>query len=131
VIELVWDAGRTGTATASPGAVLSVGEGTAWSPENLLALSAAACLMRTFLRLAADQHVPVLGYVAAASLEADSPGTSAIRVRSCVVVPTAIATSQALELCHRATVASPVAALLGDRLRHAPEVSRIDERLEG
>jgi organic hydroperoxide reductase OsmC/OhrA len=130
VIELVWDADRTGTATAPTGAVLKVGEGVAWSPENLLALSAATCLMRTFLRMAADEHVDVLGYVAAASLEPGIPLAQAVRVRSCVVVPTGVPTSRVLDLCCRATTASPVATTLGDRLRHVPEISRIDGRLE-
>jgi len=130
VIELVWDAGCAGTATAPSGAVLTVGEDVAWSPENLLALSAATCLMQTFLRMASDEHLRVLGYVAAANLEPGTDSARTVRVRSCVVVPTDVPTSRVLDLCSRATAASPVATMLGDRLRHVPEISRIDDRLE-
>jgi len=130
VIELVWDTACAGTATAPSGAVLAVGEGVAWSPENLLALSAASCLMRTFLTMAAAEHLDVLGYVAAAGVEGSLPDSRAIRVRSCVVVPTDIPAARVLDVCSRATAASPVASMLGSRLRHVPEISRIDERFE-
>ena len=130
VIELVWDAACAGTATAPSGAVLTVGDNVAWSPENLLALAAASCLMRTFLRMASDERLRVLGYVAAARLEPDTDSAWTVRVRSCVVVPTDVPTSRVLDLCSRATAASPVATMLGDRLRNVPEISRIDDRLE-
>jgi len=130
VIELVWDSARRGTATTSTGTTLAVGEGVAWSPENLLALSAATCLMRTFLRLASDDGVPVLGYVAAARLEPGAASTATVSVTSCVVVPAGVLAARVADLCSRAAAASPVASMLGDRLHHVSEISRIDDEPE-
>ena len=61
MIELVWDADRSGTCMSSDGASLTAGDLAAWSPDDLLAMAAASCLMRTFLQIAAEEHVPVLG----------------------------------------------------------------------
>jgi len=127
VIELIWDSARRGTATTSTGTTLAVGEGVAWSPENLLELSAATCLMRTFLRLASDDGVPVLGYVAAARLEPGAASTAIVSVTSCVVVPTGVQAARVAELCSRTVAASPVASMLGDRLHHVSEISMIDD----
>jgi organic hydroperoxide reductase OsmC/OhrA len=123
VIELVWDADRAGTGTGPGGAALSVGEGTVWSPDDLLALAAAGCLMRTLLRLAAIRRVPVLGYVATAEIDgADSSTTPTIRVSPCIVVPAGVEPRDVLALCREATRASTVARLLGARLTVEPAV---------
>ena len=127
VIELVWDSARRGTATTSTGTALAVGEGVGWSPENLLALSAATCLMRTFLRLASDEGVPVLGYIAAARLEPGAVSKGTVSVTACVVVPAGVLAERAADLCSRAAAASPVASMLGDRLHHVSEISRIGD----
>ena len=63
MIELVWDEERRGTGTTASGASLDVGDAAEWSPVDLLALAAAGCVMRTFLQVAAEEHVPVLGYL--------------------------------------------------------------------
>ena len=127
VIELVWDSARRGTATTSTGTTLAVGEDVGWSPENLLALSAATCLMRTFLHLASDEGVPVLGYVAAARLEPGAPSTGTVSVTNCIVVPAGVLAERVADLCSRTEAASPVASMLGDRLHHVSEISRIDD----
>ena len=130
MIELVWDSARRGTATTSTGTTLAVGEDVSWSPENLLALSAATCLMRTFLRLASGEGVPVLGYVAAARLEPGAVSTGTVSVTSCVVVPAGVLAEQVADLCSRTAAASPVASMLGDRLHHVSEISMIDDEPE-
>ena len=61
--EVVWDSDQSGTAITEDGASLGVGPDSEWPPEHLLALSAASCFMRTFLRLAAEHGLEVLGYV--------------------------------------------------------------------
>ena len=127
MIELVWDSARRGTATTSTGTTLAVGEGVGWSPENLLALSAATCLMRTFLHLASDEGVSVLGYVAAARFEHGAVSTGTVSVTSCVVVPTGVLAERVTDLCTRAVAASPVASMLGDRLHHVSEISMIGD----
>jgi organic hydroperoxide reductase OsmC/OhrA len=130
VIELVWDSARRGTATTCTGTTLAVGEDVGWSPENLLALSAATCVMRTFLQLAADEGVPVLGYVAAARVDPGDVSTGTVRVTSCVVVPAGVLAEHVADLCSRTAAASPVASMLGDRLHHVSEISRIDDEPE-
>ena len=123
MIELVWDADRAGTGTGPGGAALSVGEGTVWSPDDLLALAAAGCLMRTLLRLAAIRHLSVLGYVATAQIDsADASATPTIRVSPCIVVPSDVESREVLALCREATRASTVARLLGARLTVDPVV---------
>jgi organic hydroperoxide reductase OsmC/OhrA len=125
VIELVWDSVRLGTGTGPSGSSLIAGEGAAWSPDDLLAMAAASCLMRTFLRLAAEDDVPVLGYVTSATLEFSSAESPAVRVRPCIVVPIDIEPEQVLSLCRRVTEVSPVAKVLAGRLAVEPDVCRV------
>jgi organic hydroperoxide reductase OsmC/OhrA len=113
VTELVWDASRAGTATAASGATLLAGDSTDWTPEELLATAAAACLMRTFLRTADRAALDVLGYVTAA--DAIRPDGT-IRLRVCVVTEGGAAASEARALCLQAVDESPLGRLLGDRL---------------
>src|SRR4029453_13338898 len=82
MIELVWDADRSGTCMSSDGASLTAGDLAAWSPDDLLTMAAASCLMRTFLQIAAKEHVPVLGYVASASTNTSDSGV-AVHAESC------------------------------------------------
>jgi organic hydroperoxide reductase OsmC/OhrA len=116
MVELVWDAERTGTARGSSGASLLVGDHpSAFSPDDLVAMAAAACLMRAFLRVAAERKVAILGYMATAHLENGGAATPRLHLRS-YVVGSGDASEQTLaELADRAVAQSPIARLLGDR----------------
>jgi organic hydroperoxide reductase OsmC/OhrA len=113
VTELVWDASRVGTATAASGATLSTGDGTDWTPEELLAAAAAACLMRSFLQTAEGAAFEVLGYVTAADV---SEREDRIHLRVCIVVEGEDAAREACALCVASIAGSQIARLLGERL---------------
>lgn len=116
MVELVWDVSRVGTATAPSGASATVGDGASFSPDDLLAMAAAGCHMRTFLQLAGDAGVPVLSYAAAAHVEA-GPDAPRVHVRAFVVAPGAATVARLRELMDRAARLSPVSRALGDRIR--------------
>jgi uncharacterized OsmC-like protein len=121
VIELVWDEERRGTGSSASGVSLGVGDAAEWSPTDLLALAVAGCVMRTFLRVAGEEHVPILGYVSTALVEPSAGGPSVL-VLPCVVVPTAVSTRAVLGLMQQAVMRSPVAQTLAGRLIVRPEV---------
>jgi Zn-dependent M28 family amino/carboxypeptidase len=61
--ELVWDAGKHGTAIYPDGPPIGVSGPSGWPPELLLATGAAVSIMTRFLELAAEAHIDVLGYL--------------------------------------------------------------------
>jgi uncharacterized OsmC-like protein len=124
MIELVWDEERLGTGTSASGASLGVGDGAEWSPTDLLALAVSGCLMRTFLRIAADEHVPVLGYVSTALVDATDEGPM-LHVLPCIVVPTAATTPAVLVSMQQAVMRSPVARTVAGRLTVRPDVHQV------
>ena len=123
MIEFVWDEERRGTGTTASGASLDVGDAAEWSPVDLLALAAAGCVMRTFLQVAAEEHVPVLGYLSTSVGASDE--APSILVVPCIVVPTVIAEVAVLVLMQQAVERSPVARLLADRLTVKPDVHQV------
>jgi uncharacterized OsmC-like protein len=124
MIELVWDDERRGSGTSASGSSLDVGDAAEWSPTDLPALAVASCLMRTFLRVAAEEHVPVLGYVSTASVEPRSDGPSVL-VLPCIVVPEAVTAPAVLGLMHEAMARSPVVRTMAHRLSVQPEVQQV------
>jgi organic hydroperoxide reductase OsmC/OhrA len=117
MVELVWDVSRVGTATAPSGASATVGDDATYSPDDLLAMAAAGCHMRTFLRLAGEAGVPVLSYAAAAELEPAGAATAPrVRVRTYVVAPGSVARSRLTALLDLAALNSPVSQALGGRV---------------
>jgi|KBSMisStaDraftv2_1062788.scaffolds.fasta_scaffold435184_2 organic hydroperoxide reductase OsmC/OhrA len=116
--ETVWNTGLSGTAVASDGRTLTVGQEGAWAPEYLLLLAAESCFMTTLLGLARDAHVQVLGYVSKGRLQARDVGESpAVVLMPCVVVASEDDVSHIMRLSNNVTRESIVARLLGDRLR--------------
>lgn len=129
MIELVWDQQRAGTATIPAGRGLGVGEGTDFSPEELLAIAAAACLMRTSVRLAAEAGVEILSFAATARLDTNGmPPATRMHVRAQMVTADAVPEPRTLELWNKALCESPVARVLGDHLVAEVEVTRLCER---
>lgn len=116
--ETVWNAGLSGTAVASDGRSLTVGQEGAWAPEYLLLLAAESCFMTTLLGLARNADIEVLGYVSKGRLQARDPGEHpAIALMPCVVVGSEDDVSRVLHLANNVTRESIVARLLGERLR--------------
>jgi hypothetical protein len=111
--ELVWDHG--GTATAASGAyLLPAGTGTAWEAPLLLATAAGASLLATFIALARDAQVPVLGYVAQQrpQLATASDGIAAICITACISVPSEKAADRARTIWTLATRCAPALRVL-------------------
>jgi uncharacterized OsmC-like protein len=117
MVELVWDAERTGTARGATGTSLTVGDrAPAFQPDDLLAMAAAGCVMRAFLKAADEAHVPILSYLATARVEPSSEMTEPrLKLRSFVLGPSGVTEQTLAGLAERACQASPVARLLGDR----------------
>ena len=127
-IELIWDRGCTGTAQTASGRRLDIGGNDTWSAEQLLMAAAESAVMTSFLGLAEEQALDVLGYMSSAgavAADAKAP-TLRIVVRPCVVVarPADVARAQAL-LAHTLDH-SPVARALAGALRLDPQVVAID-----
>lgn len=117
MVELVWDAEHIGTAVTSSGASAKVGDRAPFSPEDLVAMAAASCLMRSFLQLAEQVRLPILSYASTARLES-GPGPTPPRVAVHVfVVASSCTDEQTLrDLCQASAAASPIAQLLGNRV---------------
>lgn len=129
MIELVWDQQRAGTAIVPAGRGLGVGEGTDFSPEELLAIAAAACLMRTIVRLAAESGVNILSFTATARLDTNGvPPATRMHVRAQMVTPDVVPELRTLELWQKAVFESPVARVLGDHLVAEVEITRLCEK---
>lgn len=124
MVELVWDQRRAGTATTLAGRSLVVGEQADFSPEEILAIAVAACLMRTSVRIAAESGVELLSFTAAAKFE-DPSIPNRIHVRAHMVTSDAVPEVRTRDVWSRAVRDSSVACLLGDRLVPELEVTRL------
>ena len=117
MIELIWDAASVGTATTLVGASITIGEAADFSPEDLVAAAAAGCVMRTFLRLADDARIPILGYTAVSRIESPEPeAASKVRVRCSVVTSEDVSEAEVRRLLREAVNASPISHMLGGRV---------------
>lgn len=123
MIELVWDSKKTGTVTSASGTTLVVGEDAPFSPEDLLAMAAATCFMRTFVGLAEADAVPILSFVATARVE-EAAGTPTIHIRSFVAAPVG-RDGRVLDLLTRAARISPVCRMLEGRVTTTPVIQRL------
>ena len=128
MVELVWDQQQVGTATTSDGHSLCVGGDSSVPPEDLLAMSVAACLMRTCLRLAADQGIELLSFTAAAHADGGCDGQALrISLAAHLVTSSGVPESALRALWDRVVRASPVAVALGASLVTELEVTRLAE----
>jgi uncharacterized OsmC-like protein len=128
VVELIWDSGTTGTATAPAGASITIGDAADFSPEDLVAAAAAGCLMRTFLELAGDAHVPILSYGSASHVERSDPRQAfPVLIRCFVVASAAVSESEIRRLLRDAVSASPVCRMLGSRVICQPDVRSLHD----
>jgi len=117
MIELVWDTEQAGTAIAPSGASAIIGEGAPFSPEDLLAMAAAGCLMRSLLALATKAGVTLMSYAATAQVGAhDATGEPQIVVHGYVVASSGCDEHLVHQLCRASVQRSPMARLLGPRL---------------
>lgn len=107
--EIIWD--REGTATAISGVCsLSAGPEAAWSPPLLLATAASASLLTTFLSLAHDASIPLLGYVAQQTPVVDEIRGSIVEIAitACISVPSERSAGGARLVWETATRTAPV-----------------------
>ena len=117
MIELIWDRGRSGTATVQTGASITVGDASDFSPDDLLAASAAGCLMRTFLQESSEARVPILSYACASHVESVEHSAAARVVIRCYVVAAEGSSPSEIRALLRLSVAeSPICRMLGDGL---------------
>src|ERR1043166_753884 len=89
-----WTAARRGTLTAPPRAAIAAGAppefaGTAdvWSPEHLCVAAVNACVMLTFLAIAANSKVPFRRYVSSAVGTLDKVEGRGMEITRVVVKP--------------------------------------------
>lgn len=123
MVELIWDSGTTGTATARAGASITVGDTADFSPEDLVAAAVAGCLMRTFLERAGDAHVPILSFAATSRVErSDQRDSFPVLVRCFVVASADSSESEIHRLLQEALRGSPVCRMLGGRVVCQPDV---------
>jgi len=128
MVELVWDERRVGTATTSAGQSLCVGDNSSVPPEELLAMSVAACLMRTCLRLAEEQGIDLLGFTAATHVDGGCDAAVLKLSVTAHLVTTASVQEPALHaLWERTVLESPIARALGPVLDTELEVTRLSE----
>jgi organic hydroperoxide reductase OsmC/OhrA len=126
VIELIWDRGRSGTATAPTGASITVGEASDFSPDDLIAAAAAGCLMRTFLARASAAGVPVLSYASASHVETSGGvKTPQVMIRCYVVTTDSTSAPGVDELLLESLRESGVCQLLGDAVTCQADIRRL------
>jgi uncharacterized OsmC-like protein len=126
VIELIWDRGRSGTATAPAGASVTVGDDADFSPDDLAAAAAAACLMRTFLERGEQAEIPVLSYASAAHLETTDPTRPPhVVIRCYIVTAESVRESEIRRVLAESVGASAICRLLGDRLTCQADIRRL------
>ena len=122
--ELVWDGARLASAGAD-GDVLRVGVGEGFLPEQLLATAADASLMLSFLTLAKNRGLEVLGYVSSARVACRSDGTLDVALSPCLLVGGDGGGSLAVRVFGDAVAASPVCAALRPALHVEPEIVEV------
>jgi uncharacterized OsmC-like protein len=130
MIELVWDQRRAGTATTPSGQWLAVGEDADFSPEELVSIAAATCLMRTSVKLAAASNIELLSFTATARFKGEPPARR-IHVRVQMVTPASVPETRTLGVWNQAIRESAVACVLGDHLIAEVEVTRLREVTPG
>ena len=106
---------------------MTVGDRTAFSPDDLLTTAVAACLMRTFLRLATEAGQPILSYAATAHTNQASDSIEAPRVivHAYVLTEPGADTRTVAELITRSAQVSPVAQRLALRPTVTSEVREL------
>lgn len=127
-IELIWDRDCLGTAQTASGSRLDVGATGHWTAEQLLMAAAESAVMTSFLALAGEEGLEVLGYMSSAGTEgAAGPGAAMrVLVRPCIVVAGEPDAASAEAMMARALDRSPVARALKGVLLVDPQVVAID-----
>lgn len=113
-VQLVWDRDCAATAQAESDSGLEVGPDRRWTAERLLMAAAESAVMTSFLALADEQAIEVLGYVSSACTELGPGPDRAMRiiVRPCVVVARDADVVRARRLFDRALEKSSVTSAL-------------------
>jgi organic hydroperoxide reductase OsmC/OhrA len=124
--ETVWNAGLAGTGAAVGGLNLTVGHDGDWAPEHLLLLATESCFMSTFLSLAANEGIEVLGYVSNGQLQMhESRSTPTVVLVPCAVVASRHDAVRLAEVARQAEQESVTAQLLGSHLHVTMDIQTI------
>jgi hypothetical protein len=118
--ETVWDGGVSRTGLSGDGRFLTVGSADgAWAPEHLLLLGAESSVMDSFLAVAREADIRILGYMSSGhlGLPEDLDARLRLTVQPCVVVGSWEEAERIALLSPRAAERSVAGRLLGDRLR--------------
>jgi organic hydroperoxide reductase OsmC/OhrA len=128
MVEIVWDAERTATATTGVGASIQIGDHAPFSPDDLLALAVAGCLMRTCFALVEARGVNVLSYASSARTAPACSGGEAPAIVIHIYIGVATPADQALVevLAAQSIVQSPLARALAPLLSATTEVRSLD-----
>jgi organic hydroperoxide reductase OsmC/OhrA len=124
MVEVVWDAARTATATTASGASIRIGDHAAFSPDDLLALAVAGCLMRTCFALVEGSGVSVLSYASSARTAPACSSGAAPAVVIHIYIGVGTPSDQALveALAAQSIVQSPLARALAPLVSTTTEV---------
>jgi organic hydroperoxide reductase OsmC/OhrA len=125
VIELIWDKDASATVTGPSGASMTVGETSDFSPEDLTAVAAAACLMRTFLARARSRGESVLSYASTADVDVTRPGIPRIVIRCYVVTTEGGAPSEIEAMLRESLRLSPVCRMMEGSVECDADVRRL------
>ena len=120
--ELIWDTDRGATAVSGSVAIPE-GPDSDWSPTLLLATSAGASLLSTFVDLARRVHLPLLGLITQQRVDLDArKDVSSVIVNVCITVPTRVAAADAHTVWMRALREAPVLKALACRVIAEPSI---------
>lgn len=126
VTELVWDENGAGTGSAVAGVSIKVGPPSVWTPDRLLSLAVLGCLMSSFMELAREAGLTVLGYVSRARAEPDLRDLPRLAVLSCAVVGSVADEELARDTFAEALRRSPLSRVFGARLEAGLEVQVVE-----
>jgi hypothetical protein len=121
-VQLVWDRGCAATAQTETDGGLEIGPDGKWTADRLLMAAAESAVMTSFLALAEEQALEVLGYVSSARVEQGPRLAYRIIVRPCIVVARDTDIDRAKGLFAHAFERSAVATALAAILRIDAEV---------
>jgi hypothetical protein len=103
ISDLVWEGGLHGTVFIDNGVPLTAGADVGWTPEVLVATAAGAALMATFLRMAQEAGIEIVGYVSAQRVSGGPVnGCPSLLVSPCISVRTDAAAQAVLPLIEQA-----------------------------
>ena len=125
MVELIWDKERSAIVTVPTGASITVGDSSDFSPEDLLATAAAACLMRAFLGRAQAAGMPILSYASASYVEGRRSESARVILRCYVVIGEDGSPDDVRRLLKESLQESPVCSVLAGATECRADIRRL------